>query len=105
GMIGAGALGAAGVMWYFLSKYVQLSKGIFITNFVFFLIGVISVLLGTFVFDFAGAWTFLYPLPAISGGAWGVAGAAFYLGGMLLIGVGFLFLFLDMARAIIKQYG
>src|SRR5690606_18209822 len=45
------------------------------------------------------------PLPAISGGAWGVAGAAFYLGGMLLIGVGFLFLFLDMARAIIKQYG
>src|SRR4051812_13595445 len=34
GMIGAAALAAAAVMWYFLSKYVQLSKTILITNFI-----------------------------------------------------------------------
>lgn len=105
GMIGISALGASSIMWYFLSKYVPLSKGIFITNYLFFLIGISLVLIGVFVYDFAGAWTFLYPLPAISGGAWGVEGAAFYLIGMLLIGTGFLLLFLDTARGIIKKYG
>ncbi|WP_449539441.1 cbb3-type cytochrome c oxidase subunit I [Ferdinandcohnia sp. Marseille-Q9671] len=105
GMVGASALSAAAVMWYFLSKYVQLNKGIFISNFIFFIIGVAMVLVGIFSFDFAGGWTFLYPLPAISAGGWGVVGAALYLGGMLVIGVGFLLLYLDVARAIIKQYG
>ncbi|MEH7387935.1 cbb3-type cytochrome c oxidase subunit I [Bacillus sp. JJ1521] len=105
GMIGAAALAAAAVMWYFLSKYVQLSKAILITNFICFIIGVVMVLIGIFVFDFAGAWTFLYPLPAISAGGWATTGATLYLGGMLILGVGFLLLYLDVARAIIKQYG
>lgn len=105
GMVGASALAAAAVMWYFLSKYVQLSKSIFIANFIFFIVGVVLVLIGIFVFDFAGAWTFLYPLPAISAGGWAVEGAVLYLFGMLLIGVGFLLLYLDVARAIIKKYG
>jgi len=105
GMIGAAALAAAAVMWFFLSKYVKLSKAILITNFITFIIGVLMVLVGIFVFDFAGAWTFLYPLPAISAGGWEMAGATLYLGGMLILGVGFLLLNLDVARAIIKQYG
>ena len=105
GMIGAAALAAAAVMWYFLSKYVKLSKAILITNFITFIIGVVMVLIGIFVFDFAGAWTFLYPLPAISAGGWAMTGATLYLGGMLILGVGFLLLNLDVARAIIKQYG
>ncbi len=105
GMVGAAALAAVAVMWYFLSKYVQLSKAILITNFITFIIGVAMVLVGIFVFDFAGAWTFLYPLPAISAGGWAVSGATLYLGGMLILGIGFLLLYLDVARAIIKQYG
>src|SRR5690606_32808797 len=105
GMIGAAALSAVAVMWYFLSKYVQLSKIILITNLITFIIGVVMVLVGIFVFDFAGAWTFLYPLPAISAGGWSMTGAALYLGGMLILGIGFLLLNLDVARGIIKQYG
>ncbi|MFT4412539.1 cbb3-type cytochrome c oxidase subunit I [Fredinandcohnia humi] len=105
GMVGSAALAAAAVMWYFLSKYIQLSKGIFIANFIFFILGVVLVLTGIFVYDFAGGWTFLYPLPAISAGGWAVEGAVLYLFGMLLIGIGFLLLFLDVARAIIKEYG
>src|SRR5690606_25932706 len=56
-------------------------------------------------FEYASAWTFLYPLPAISANAWGVTGALLYLFGMLLLGVGFLLLYIDTGRAIIKKQG
>src|SRR5690625_6859471 len=70
GMIGAAALAAAAIMWYFLNHYVELSKSILRINLILFLIGVLMVIIGVFSFDFAGGWTFLYPLPAISGGIW-----------------------------------
>src|SRR5690625_5332771 len=63
------------------------------------------VIIGVFSFDFAGGWTFLYPLPAISGGIWGTVGALLYLCGMLILGVGFLLFYIDTGRAIIKKYG
>ncbi|MFC4386917.1 cbb3-type cytochrome c oxidase subunit I [Gracilibacillus marinus] len=105
GMIGACALAASGVMWYFLNKHVVLSKKIFITNLICFLIGVVMVIVGVFSFDYASAWTFLYPLPTLSAKAWGTIGALLYLFGMLIIGIGFLLLFLDIGRAIIKKQG
>jgi len=105
GMIGAAALAGSAIMWYFLSQYVPLKRSAFIINFCFFLLGVTMVLVGIFAYDFAGGWTFLYPLPAISGGMWGETGAVLYLGGMLVIGTGFLLLFLEASRAIIKEYG
>ncbi|WP_374723272.1 cbb3-type cytochrome c oxidase subunit I [Calidifontibacillus erzurumensis] len=105
GMVGAGAIAGSAIIYYFVSQYVRLSKAIFMTNVIAFLIGVVMILIGIFVFDFAAAWTFLYPLPAISGGMWGIAGAFFYLGGMTIIGTGFLLFFLDVGRAIIKKYG
>ncbi|OZU88782.1 cytochrome C oxidase subunit I [Virgibacillus indicus] len=105
GMVGAAALAAAGVMWYFLSKYVELSKKIAQVNLALFLIGVVMVIIGVFSFEYASAWTFLYPLPAISANAWGVTGALLYLFGMLILGIGFLLFYLDTGRAIIKKYG
>src|SRR5690625_92004 len=105
GMIGAAVLAATAIMWYFLSHYVSLSKKVLKLNLVIFLIGVVMVIIGIFSFDFAGSWAFLYPLPAISAGAWGKAGALLYLFGMQLIGLGFLILMLDCSSAIIKKYG
>lgn len=105
GMVGAAALAAAGVMWYFLSKYVELSKKIAQVNLALFLVGVVMVIIGVFSFEYASAWTFLYPLPAISANAWGVTGALLYLFGMLILGIGFLLFYLDTGRAIIKKYG
>ncbi|MUK89086.1 cytochrome C oxidase subunit I [Ornithinibacillus sp. L9] len=105
GMIGAAAFAAAGVMWYFLRDYVQLSKKIFTWNLVLFLIGVVMVIIGVFSFEYASSWTFLYPLPALSANAWGTVGALLYLVGMLVLGVGFLLLYIDTGRAIIKKYG
>ncbi|MGC5328767.1 cbb3-type cytochrome c oxidase subunit I [Brevibacillus sp. SYSU BS000544] len=105
GMVGISALGATAVMWYFLGQYVDLNRKILRANLVLSLVGVVMVLVAIFAFKFGGAWTFLYPLPAISAGMWGKMGAAIYLSGMLILGIGFLLVYLEIARAIIKGYG
>ena len=105
GMVSISGLGGAGVMWYFLSRYVSLSRGILLANLVCFLAGVVLVLGGIFLGGFAAGWTFLFPLPAHSGGAWGSGATASYLLGVLLVGVGFLLLYLDTGRAILAKYG
>jgi cytochrome c oxidase subunit I len=105
GMVAIAGLGGAGVMWHFLSRYVTLSRGILLANLVCFLLGVVLVLGGIFVGGFAAAWTFLFPLPAHSLGAWGTGATASYLVGVLVVGVGFLLLYLDTGRAILAKYG
>lgn len=105
GMVGISGLAGAAVMWYFLRRYVHLSTAILWSNLVFFLIGVVLILGGIFIGGYAGGWTFLFPLPSHGLGAWGVTGAASFLLGLLLIGVGFLLLYLDVARAILTEYG
>lgn len=105
GMIGSAVLATSGIMWYFLRHYVELSRPILKINLALFLIGVVMIIVGIFGFDYASSWTFLYPLPAISAGAWGTAGALLWLIGLQLVGLGLLLLLLDCARAIIKNYG
>jgi cytochrome c oxidase subunit 1 len=105
GMVAISGLGGAGVMWYFLSRYVGLSPAILLANLICFLIGVVLVLGGIFIGGFAAAWTFLFPLPAHSQGVWGAGATAAYLIGVLVVGVGFLLLYLDTGRAIISKYG
>jgi cytochrome c oxidase subunit I len=105
GMVAISGLGGAGVMWFFLSRYVSLSRSILLVNLVCFLIGVVLVLGGIFIGGFAAAWTFLFPLPAHSQGIWSAGATASYLVGVLVVGVGFLLLFLDTGRAIISKYG
>jgi len=105
GMVAIAGLGGAGVMWFFLSRYVSLSRGILLANLVLFLLGVGLVLGAIFVGGFAAAWTFLFPLPAQPLGVWSAEATACYLIGVLLVGVGFLLLYLDTGRAIISKYG
>ncbi len=105
GMVGISGLAGSAVMWYFLRRYVDLTVGILWTNLALFLLGVVLILGGIFIGGFGGGWTFLFPLPSHGMGAWGNAGAACYLLGLLSIGVGFLLLYLDVARAIISRYG
>jgi len=105
GMVGISGLAASAVIWYFLRRHVNLTTGILWANLGFFLLGVVLILGGIFLGGFGGGWTFLFPLPAMGLGAWGPAGAACYLFGLLSIGVGFLLLYLDFARAIMAKYG
>ncbi|MCK2095755.1 cbb3-type cytochrome c oxidase subunit I [Thauera aromatica] len=105
GMVGVAGLAGAAVMWHFLSRYVDLSPTILMANLVLFLGGVGMVLGSVLLGNFHGAWTFLYPLPGNTMGMWSAGAAALFLGGMLVIGVGFVLLHLDVARALIARYG
>ncbi|NMF91037.1 cbb3-type cytochrome c oxidase subunit I [Aromatoleum petrolei] len=105
GMVGIAAIAGASVMWHFLRQYVDLSSRIFIANLVLFLAGVVMILASVLLGRFHGAWTFLFPLPAKSMGMWSADAAALFMGGLLVIGVGFLLLHLDVARAIVASYG
>ena len=105
GMVGISGLAGSAIMWYFLQRHVNLNVSILWANLVFFLAGVVAILSGIFLGGYAGGWTFLYPLPSFGMGFWGPIGAASFLGGLLIIGVGFLLLYLDVARAIIARYG
>ena len=105
GMVGTAGLAATGVLWHFLRRYVRLSSVVLWINLVIFLAGVVCILGAILVGKFGAGWTFLYPLPARSGGLWGATAASSFLIGLLLIGVGFLILYLDIGIAILKRYG
>ena len=105
GMVGTSGLAGAAVMWYFLRRHVRLSTGLFVATLVLSLVGVVMILGAIGLGRFAGAWTFLYPLPAKSMGVWGTHAAAAFVGGLTFIGVGFLLFYLDCAAAILRRYG
>jgi cytochrome c oxidase subunit 1 len=105
GMVGIAGIAGAAIMWHFLRQYVDLSETIFVANLVLFLGGVVMILGSVLLGGFHGGWTFLYPLPTRSMGMWSDGAAALFMGGLLVIGVGFLLLYLDVARAVIARYG
>lgn len=69
-MVGAAGLTGATIMWYFAGRHVPLTQRVFLLFLALFLLGVVPVLAGIFLGGFAGAWTFLYPPPRMSGGLW-----------------------------------
>ncbi|AAV97318.1 heme-copper respiratory oxidase family (plasmid) [Ruegeria pomeroyi DSS-3] len=105
GMVGTAALSGAAILWYFCGRHLTLSAGIFWAFLGLFLLGVVLILSAIFLGGFGGAWTFLFPLPANSGGAWGPAAAAAFMLGYTSIGVGFLLYYLELGRRIRARYG
>lgn len=105
GMVGTAGLTGAAILWYFVGRHVHLVRGVFWAFLALFLIGVVLILGGIFIGGYGGAWTFLFPLPANSGGAWGQHAAGAFLLGYVFIGVGFLLLYLEVGRKLISAYG
>ncbi|MGH7104100.1 MAG: cbb3-type cytochrome c oxidase subunit I [Acetobacteraceae bacterium] len=105
GMVGIAGMAGAVVMWHFVRRHVPVSTAVFAANLVLFLIGAVLILGSGFLGGFAGAWTFLYPLPAHSMGIWSANAAAAFMLGYLAIGVGFLLFHLDVLRGIWRTYG
>lgn len=104
GMVGTAGLSGACIMWYCLGRHVSLNRSVFWIFLTLFLIGVVLILVATLVGGFGGGWTFLYPLPAQSGGAWEPWAAISFVLGYTFIGVAFLLFYLEAGRAMIKQY-
>ena len=105
GMVGTAGLSGAAIMWYFVGRYVQLSAGMYWAFLGLFLLGVVLILTSIFIGEFGAGWTFLFPLPALSGGAWEPWAAACFMLGYVSIGVGFLLHHLAIGVPIIKAYG
>ena len=105
GMVGAAGLTGAAILWYFVGRYVPLIAGVYWAFLGLFLLGVVLILGGIFIGGYGGAWTFLFPLPALSGGAWEAGAAASFLLGYIAIGVGFLLYHLEVGRKLIAAYG
>lgn len=105
GMVGTAGLTGATIMWYFAGRHVPLMAGVFWAFLGLFLLGVVFILAAIFLGGYAGAWTFLYPLPAISGGLWRPWAAVLFLLGYTVIGVGFLLLHLEVGRKLIGTWG
>lgn len=105
GMVGTAALSGAAILWYFSGRHVVLTAGIFWAFLCLFLLGVVLILGAIFIGGFGGAWTFLFPLPALSGGAWEAGAAAAFMLGYVAIGVGFLLYYLELGRQIHARYG
>ncbi|MEM1300118.1 MAG: cbb3-type cytochrome c oxidase subunit I [Pseudomonadota bacterium] len=105
GMVGTAAVSGAAIMWYFLGRHVPLSQGIYWAFLGLFLLGVVLILGAIFLGGYGAAWTFLFPLPAISGGAWDVGAAAAFILGYVSIGVGFLLYYLEVGRRVSAAYG
>ena len=104
-MVGIAGLGGASILWYYLRQHVTLTTSVLYLNLICFLLGAVILLGGIFVGGFATGWTFLYPLPQHSSGQWGPGAAAAYLGGLLLIGAGFLIFYLDVLRGVRARFG
>ena len=105
GMVGIAGLGGVAIMWYFLRRHVELHTGMLVANLLLFLTGVVLILGSIFLGGFAAGWTFLFPLPGQSAGVWSHGAAVTFLAGLLIIGVGFLLLFLDTGYGILNRYG
>ena len=105
GMVGTAGLSGAAIMWYFVGRYVALSAKMYWAFICLFLLGVVFILASIFIGGYGGAWTFLFPLPAMSGGSWVPWAGALFILGYTSIGVGFLLYYLAIGYPIIKRYG
>lgn len=105
GMVGTAGLAALAVNWYFLSQHVRLNPKIFLVTLLLSLVAVAMIVGSILIGHFAAAWTFLYPLPAFSLGQWSTGAALTFVGGLLVLGVAFLLVYLDMGIAIVRRYG
>ncbi|MDN5870822.1 MAG: cbb3-type cytochrome c oxidase subunit I, partial [Nitrococcus sp.] len=104
GMVAIVTLGGMAVIWHFMGRHLALHRAAAIANLVLFLVGVVAVLASIFLGGYAAAWTMLYPLSSHSLRVWSDLAASGYLVGVLLVGVGMLVFYLEIARAIATQY-
>lgn len=105
GMVGTAGLSGAAILWYFAGRHVALNTRVFLAFLALFLGGVVLILGAIFIGRFGAMWTFLFPLPAKSGGMWMPGAAVAFLLGLVLIGIGFLVYYLELGIKVGRRYG
>ncbi|MCZ7589834.1 MAG: cbb3-type cytochrome c oxidase subunit I [Gaiella sp.] len=105
GMLVAVLLAAMGALWFTLRATVPLHLGRMVFTYLSILGGAVLVLIAVLIGGFAAGWTFLWPLPFDSFGAWRPWSTDVFLVGLLLVGAGFFVFCLDVLMQTTATYG
>lgn len=105
GMLAGALLAHMGVMWYAVRGSVALSVPRAAAAYVCVVGGSLVILAGTLIGGFAPGWTFLFPLPFLSRGAWDPWTAWAFLIGLLAVGVGFMVFTIDLLARASARWG
>ena len=105
GVAGSLMTGVTAMMWYALSRHVKLSMNLMVIMFGIIGAAVVSLLVCTLMGYYGSGWTYLYPLPFKSAGAWDEWAGALYL---LVIGCVIIAMFIAWADVVVscsRKYG
>jgi cytochrome c oxidase subunit 1 len=104
GMLTGALLAMMGGLWFVVRPSVRLGFGRMLAAYAAILAGVVAVVIAVLAGGFATGWTFLSPLPFDSAGQWSSWATATFLGGLVLVGVGFFVYCIDMVASITATY-
>lgn len=105
GMLAGVLLATMGALWFVLRTTVPLDLGRMLFTYVAIVLGAVLVVIAVVIGGFASAWTFLWPLPFDSFGAWRPWSTDVFLVGILLVGAGFFVYCLDLLIQTTSAYG
>jgi cytochrome c oxidase subunit 1 len=100
GMLTGAMLAMMGGLWFAVRPSVRLGFGRALAAYALMLAGAVAVVVAVLVGGFAAGWTFLSPLPFDAAGQWGTWATATFLGGLVLVGVGFFVYCIDLLSSI-----
>jgi cytochrome c oxidase subunit I len=102
----AGSLFSLGlvIVWYVTAQRCRPSMAVAWIAYVLFLVGAVGLLTATLVGGFGAGWYSLYPLPFV-GTVWPNWATGTTIVSLMLLGVGWLILQLDLLRAMAARYG
>jgi cytochrome c oxidase subunit 1 len=105
GMLAGLLLAQMGVMWFALRDVVPLDTRRALAAYGAFVVGAVLVVVAVLFGGFASGWTFLWPLPFLSQGAWDDWASGAFLVGLLAIGAGFMVYCIDVLSAATARFG
>lgn len=105
GMLTGALLATMGALWFVLRRTVPLDLRRMLASYVAIMVGAVLVVISVLIGGFATGWTFLWPLPFDSAGAWRPWATDTFLVGLLLVGVGFFVFCLDVLIQTTDTYG
>ncbi len=105
GMVALVALVPLAGCWYLFAQRVPMSIGIWKACYAATVLAVVLVLISTLVGQFGTGWTFLYPLPFMSAGAWDVWAFVPFLLAVTIVVVVVLAIDIEFLYRGMKKYG
>ncbi|HEX6117760.1 MAG TPA: cbb3-type cytochrome c oxidase subunit I [Solirubrobacterales bacterium] len=105
GMLAGAMLAMMGGLWFAIRPSVPLGFGRMLASYAAIVTGAVAIVVAVVIGGFAAGWTFLSPLPFSAAGAWSTWAAAAFLGGLVLVGVGFFVFCIDVLSGATRAYG